>query len=64
MKSINTKTLDTKILRGGYAMIIPYTITSTGTLATDQTKKITGSLLVVVSLRVIIQPGAMRLNPD
>jgi hypothetical protein len=41
----HTETLDTKILRGGYAMIMPYTITSTGTLATDQTKKITGSLL-------------------
>jgi hypothetical protein len=41
----HTKTLDTKILRGGYAMIMPYTITSTGTLATDQTKKITGSML-------------------
>jgi hypothetical protein len=41
----HTKTLDTKILRGGYGMIMPYTITSTGSLSTDQTKKITGSLI-------------------
>jgi hypothetical protein len=41
----HTKTLDTKILRGGYDMIMPYTITSSGILGTDQTKKITGSLV-------------------
>jgi hypothetical protein len=40
-----TKTLDTKILRGGYDMIMPYTMASTGNLSTDQTKKITVSLL-------------------
>jgi hypothetical protein len=41
----HTKTLDTKILRGGYDMIMPYTITSTGSLNTDQAKKITGGLV-------------------
>jgi Domain of unknown function (DUF5916) len=41
----HSKTLDTKILRGGYDMIMPYTITSSGGLSTDQTKKITGSLV-------------------
>lgn len=41
----HTKTLDTKILRGGYDLIMPYTITSTGSLKTDQTKKITSSLV-------------------
>ena len=41
----HTKTLDTKILRGGYDMIVPYTITSTGSLNTDQAKKITGGLV-------------------
>jgi hypothetical protein len=41
----HTKTLDTKILRGGYDMIMPATFTSTGSLSTDHTKKITGSLV-------------------
>jgi hypothetical protein len=41
----HTKTLDTKILRGGYDMIMPYTITSSGSMNTDQAKKITGSLV-------------------
>ena len=41
----HTKTLDTKILRGGYDLIMPYTITSMGSLSTDQTKKITGSMV-------------------
>ena len=41
----DSKTLDTKILRGGYNMIIPYTITSFGSLNTDQSKKIIASLV-------------------
>ncbi len=41
----HTKTLDTKILRGGYDMITPYTFMSSGSLTTDQTKKITGSMV-------------------
>ena len=41
----HTKTLDTKILRGGYDMIMPYIITSSGSLNSDQAKKITGSLV-------------------
>jgi hypothetical protein len=40
----HSKTLDTKILRGGYDMIIPYTITTFGSLNSDPSKKITGSL--------------------
>jgi hypothetical protein len=39
-----TKTLDTKILRGGYDMIVPYTVTGLGTLSTDPSKKITASM--------------------
>ena len=40
----HSKSLDTKILRGGYDMIMPYAITSFGNLNTDQSKKITASL--------------------
>ena len=40
----HSKSLDTKILRGGYDMIMPYAITSFGSLNTDQAKKITASL--------------------
>jgi len=39
----HSKTLDTKILRGGYDMIMPYNITSFGSLNSDPSKKITGS---------------------
>ena len=40
----HSKTLDTRILRGGYDMIMPYTITSFGSLGTDQSKKLTAIL--------------------
>jgi len=36
----HSKTLDTKILRGGYDMIMPSSITSFGSLSTDQSKKV------------------------
>lgn len=37
-------TLDTKILRGGYDMIMPYTVTSFGSISTDPAKKIIAAL--------------------
>jgi len=40
----HSKALDTKILRGGYDMIMPYTISSFGSLNTDQSKKIIASI--------------------
>jgi hypothetical protein len=40
----HSKTLDTKILRGGYDMIMPNTITTFGSLNSDPSKKITGRL--------------------
>jgi hypothetical protein len=40
----HSKTLDTKILRGGYDMIIPYNIMSFGSLNTDQSKKVIGAI--------------------
>jgi hypothetical protein len=40
----HSKTLDSKILRGGYDMIMPHTITLFGSLSTDQAKKVTTSL--------------------
>jgi hypothetical protein len=41
----HSKTLDTKILRGGYAMIMPHTITAFGSLNTDPAKKVTASMI-------------------
>jgi hypothetical protein len=41
----HSKTLDTKILRGGSDMIMPHTITFFGSLNTDPSKKITASLI-------------------
>jgi hypothetical protein len=40
----NTKETDTKILRGGYAMLVPYRIEMSGALTTDQSKKFTASI--------------------
>ena len=40
----HTKALDTKILRGGYDMEMPYNITSFGSMNTDQAKKIIASI--------------------
>ena len=36
----HSKSLDTKILRGGYDMIMPHTVTAFGSLGTDPSKKI------------------------
>lgn len=41
----HSKTLDTKILRGGYDMIMPHTITAFGSLNTDPAKKVIASLI-------------------
>ena len=40
----HSKARDTKILRGGYDMIMPYNILSFGSLRTDQSKKITAGI--------------------
>jgi hypothetical protein len=40
----HSKELDTKILRGGYDMIVPHRITTFGALTTDPSKKVTASL--------------------
>ncbi len=40
----HSKSLDTKILRGGYDMIMPYKVTTFGSLTTDQSKKIIATL--------------------
>ena len=40
----HSKSLDTKILRGGYEIIMPYSITAFGSLGTDPSKKFTASL--------------------
>ncbi len=39
-----SNSLDTKILRGGYGMKMPYMITSIGSLLTDQSKKIVAGI--------------------
>ena len=41
----HSRTLDTKILRGGYDMIMPYTITAFGNINTDPSKKITANVI-------------------
>jgi Domain of unknown function (DUF5916)/Carbohydrate family 9 binding domain-like len=41
----HSRTLDTKILRGGYDMIMPYTITDFGNVNTDPSKKITANVV-------------------
>ena len=38
------KSLDTKILRGGYDMIMPYNLTTFGSLSTDQSKKVIAAM--------------------
>jgi hypothetical protein len=43
----HSKNLDTKILRGGYDMIMPYTISTTGVLSTDQAKKVIAQIQYV-----------------
>jgi hypothetical protein len=40
----HSRSLDTKILRGGYDMTMPHTITAFGSLNTNPSKKVTGSL--------------------
>jgi hypothetical protein len=40
----HSKALDTKILRGGYAMMMPYNILSFGSLSSDHAKKIVANL--------------------
>jgi Domain of unknown function (DUF5916) len=40
----HSKTLDTKVLRGGFDMIMPHKITSFGSLHTDPAKKVTAGL--------------------
>lgn len=40
----HSKTLDTKILRGGYDMIMPHTAMTFGSLTTDPSKKIVGNV--------------------
>lgn len=40
----HSRSLDTKILRGGYDMILPHRITTFGTLTSDPSKKLTASL--------------------
>jgi hypothetical protein len=40
----HSKTLDTKILRGGYDMIMPFTLESFGSVNTDPSKKLTASV--------------------
>jgi hypothetical protein len=40
----HAKTRDTRILRGGYDMLMPYNIMSFGSLNTDQSKKMTAGL--------------------
>jgi len=47
----HSKTLDTKILRGGYDMITPHSVTAFGNLLTDQAKKVTASFLYSYELR-------------
>ncbi len=41
----HTKNLDTKILRGGYDMIMPHSVETFGSLGTDPSKKVTASLM-------------------
>jgi len=41
----HSKSLDTKILRGGYDMIMPYTITGSGSIGTDPSKKFIASMI-------------------
>ncbi len=40
----HSKTLDTKILRGGYDMIMPFSLESFGSVNTDPSKKLTASV--------------------
>jgi hypothetical protein len=40
----HSRSLDTKILRGGYDMIMPHRITTFGSLSTDPSKKFTASM--------------------
>jgi hypothetical protein len=47
----DSKTLDTKILRGGYDMIIPYAITTFGSVNSDPAKKITASMVYSYEFR-------------
>jgi len=41
----HNRALDTKILRGGYDMIVPYTITTFGNVNSDPSKKFTGNIV-------------------
>ncbi len=40
----HSKSLDTRKLRGGYDMIMPFAVTSFGSLTTDQAKKVIGQI--------------------
>lgn len=59
----HSKSLDTKILRGGYDMIVPSAITTFGSLGTDPSKKITASFAYSYEKRASNSLTNYQLSP-
>ena len=59
----HSETLDTKILRGGYEMLIPHSVTVFGNLHTDQAKKVTASLLYSYEARANNSAKISQIQP-
>jgi hypothetical protein len=59
----HSKSLDTKILRGGYDMMVPSAITTFGSLASDPSKKITASLAYSYEKRASNSLTNYQLSP-
>ena len=59
----HTRALDTKILRGGYDMIMPSTITTFGSVNTDPSKKFTGNIAYSYEYRGNNSAASYQIEP-
>jgi Domain of unknown function (DUF5916)/Carbohydrate family 9 binding domain-like len=59
----HSKALDTKILRGGYDMIMPYSVTCFGSVNSDPSKKFTGNVLYSYEYRGNNSAASYQLEP-
>ena len=59
----NSKSLDTKILRGGYNMIMPYTLTTFGSIGTDPSKKFIARMVYNYEFRGNNSAAVYQLEP-
>jgi hypothetical protein len=59
----HSRALDTKILRGGYDMLMPYAVTTFGSVNTDPSKKFTGNIAYSYEYRGNNSAVSYQLGP-